>query len=448
MIRQRAFLVLLMVGIVSLAAASELVVESDQSGYVLVNTSSFPLLGIRVGQRTLSELAAGARISLSGETSQPSGGRYRLSDWQEALQTVTKLNAPNHELTAGLTPDAIQPGMAGAPIQSENIRALMGWRGEPFRCPEEGGDSCIRLVSYASRYLPIAQLESLLERIQPDPPPSPTKDLTGGEFGTLKNLREAFELQGASRLAQVDIPVAWLVDRGIDTAALVSILGLRLPKKMSKTDVVDTETTISEILNAYGQGAELKAARFAVMLAADSEAMRRLSPEHNRLVCSGFDAGAAVHMKQERYLAAYGYMKVMSQYCPQTPAQASRMADWFSLQGREAFANLRLEAARALFEHARFFDQGPKTDAQLADTCAELAILRFREGHIVAGRRHLSRAKEVSSLRPKVLAAIDADPGVNERAKVAVLIVIGVLSFFVIRKLRRVWFGRLTNYRR
>ena len=377
-----------------------------------------------------------------------SGGRYRLTDWQEALKAFTDSNLSNHELTAGLLPDGIEPGMAGAPLQSHNIQALMAWEGDVFRCPDEGGEGCLRIVSYASRYLPITQLESLLERIPPDETFPPAQMHSDGGSGTVQNLREAFERQGASKLAQVDIPFEWLVDRGIESASLVSILGLRLPSNMSETHVVDVEMTISDMLDAYGQGAEVKAARLAIKLAANPEAMRKLSVEQSRLVCSGFDAGAAVHMKQGQYLAAYGYMKALSQYCPQTPAQASRMADWFSMQGREAFANLRLEAARELFEHARFFDQSPKTDAQLADTCAELAILRFREGHVVEGRRHLFRAKEVSSLRPKVLAAIDADPGINERAKVAVLIVIGVLSFFVVRKLRRVWFGRLTSYRR
>ena len=63
---QKAFLVLLVSTWAGFATANELVVESAPSGYVLVNTSPFPLLGIKVGQRMLSEMAPGARISFRG----------------------------------------------------------------------------------------------------------------------------------------------------------------------------------------------------------------------------------------------------------------------------------------------------------------------------------------------------------------------------------------------
>ena len=72
-----------------------------------------------------------------------------------------------------------------------------------------------------------------------------------------------------------------------------------------------------------------------------------------------------------------------------------------------------------VLEHARFFDQAPKTDAQ-PDTCAELAILRFLRG--ACGGRAPLFDPELCSLRPKVLAAIDAIRGLTERAKAAVLI--------------------------
>ena len=109
---------------------------------------------------------------------------------------------------------------------------------------------------------------------------------------------------------------------------------------------------------------------------------------------------------------------------------------------------MRLEDARVLFERAHFFEPNPKTRAQWADTLAELAILRFREGLHSEGRAYLEQAKTLAAFRPKVLAANDADPGINQRAKLGIVIIICVLGFFAVRRLRQVWFGELTRVRR
>ena len=101
-----------------------------------------------------------------------------------------------------------------------------------------------------------------------------------------------------------------------------------------------------------------------------------------------------------------------------------------------------------MFERADFFDSSPKTEAELADTLAELSILRFREGEVDMARDYLEKAARIAAFRPKVMAARDADPGGNKKAKVGLIILICLIGFFVVRKLRRVWFGDLTVTRR
>ena len=209
----------------------------------------------------------------------------------------------------------------------------------------------------------------------------------------------------------------------------------------------DFDGALGAMRSAYSGGHEGAAAQWAL------EAWR-LKPERNltvselRFVCSGFDAGAALSMSRDLQVAALGYLLLISKHCPDTPGQRERFASWFSQQGVSAFAALRLEDARVLFERAHFFEPNPKTRAQWADTLAELAILRFREGLHSEGRAYLEQAKTLAAFRPKVLAANDADPGINQRAKLGIVIIICVLGFFAVRRLRQVWFGELTRVRR
>ena len=201
------------------------------------------------------------------------------------------------------------------------------------------------------------------------------------------------------------------------------------------------------IISAYQNGNDEAAAAWSL------EAWRlhdskTLSKDQRRMICSGFDAGAAFHQGNQRFVAAFGYLMLLSAHCDDTPGQRERLADWFSIQGRSAFADLRLEAARVLFERAHFLDSSPKTEAELADTLAELAILRFREGEVDSARTYLDKAARIAAFRPKVLAAQDADPGGNKRAKIGIIIIICFIAFFAARKLRRVWFGDLTGRQR
>ena len=61
--------------------------------------------------------------------------------------------------------------------------------------------------------------------------------------------------------------------------------------------------------------------------------------------------GAALHQRAERFVAAFGYLSLLSAYCDDTPSQRERYGDWFSIRSG-SLSDLRLEAARVLFERA------------------------------------------------------------------------------------------------
>lgn len=426
-----------------------LTVKSSPNGILVSNTSTFDLESIRIGEYALPKLRAKQTQEIDASKSPVSGGRLLLEHWQSALQITDRSLSEHHLITAGVLPDAVEPGMAGDPESSINVKLLRLYQGDGFVCAEGYDGVCGALVAYASRYLQVEQLSILLQAVPPDhiaetyPPGYEVLE------PAVVSVRHAFERQGHIALAKIDIPKLWLLDRGIHHPELFKTLKWTLPDEPMPPHRVakNFKGALSAMETAYLNGHESAAVQWSLE-AWRLKGSRTLSPSELRFICSGFDAGAAMAIKAEQYVAGFGYLRLLSDFCPDTTGQRERFALWFSGQAAEAFADLRLEDARVMFERAHFFQGSPKTRSQWADTLAELAILRFREGHYMPGRAYLNKAAELAPYRPKVLAAQDADPGGNKRAKIGIMIVICFLGFFAIRRLRHVWFGDLTRVRR
>ncbi len=385
---------------------------------------------------------------LSQRHGQVEGGRFVLLSWQAALTNLDTTKILYHMRTAGLVPDTAQPGLAGDPDSSANIEELSQYEGNVFQCTTSNRRLCLGFVAYAARYLPSAQLEYLLQHVVPTEPQKAYRVAVAGLPDVIRSIRIALERKGVDALRTIQVPHVWYKDRGLVHPVQFEAIGLTMPAGLMSPRVAkDQDGALGAIKSAYEGGHEIAAAHWALEAFRLRKTGSTLTHTNTILMCSGFDAGAAQTTKQDQFLASYSYLMLLSRLCPDTPGQRERFADWFSVQGRDAFADLRLVEAKVLFERAHFFDKGPKTEAQLADTLAELAILRFREGHLEHARSYLGDASRIAPYRPKVLAAQDADPGGNKRAKVGLIILICFMGFFVIRKLRRVWFGDLSKTR-
>ena len=75
----------------------------------------------------------------------------------------------------------------------------------------------------------------------------------------------------------------------------------------------------------------------------------------------------------------------------------------------------------------------------MADTLAEISLLRFRDGALLAANAYLDEARDVGPLRPRVMEALGARPKADPRAKLAIFVIIVFMGLFVARRLRRVW---------
>lgn len=427
-----------------MALGEVLTLKPNASGFSLVNTSAFTLEGIVAGVQIIPVLRAKQSLQLEPTQPQITGGRFVLNEWVSALTQTTHQMSRHHLMTAGLHPDAAVPGRAGDPESSENIQKLRGYRGAMIECHAGYQGVCGGLVAYAARYLQPAQLAVLLNVVTPEQTAARYPDGYAILPPVVISIRHAFERLGHTGLATIKMPNSWLVDRGINHPELFKALGFTQKEIPAHRMAKHFPGAMSAIETAYRNGHESAAAQWSLE-AFRLKPKRALSAAELRFMCSGFDAGAAFAIAAEQYVAAFGYLSLLSTACPDTPGQRERFADLFAQQGTTAFGELRLEDARTLFERAHFFDPSPKTRSQWADVLAELAILRFREGHYGVGRDHLRKASELAPFRPKVLAAQDADPGGNKRAKIGIMILICFLGFFAIRRLRRVWFGELTR---
>ena len=430
------------------AQAKGLRVEATERSIDIHNDTKFTIVAAQYGETSLPSIGGGEVHRLSYSEGVLSGGRFLVSEWRGALAALSQHSSRLHLMTAGVYPDVLQPGLAGDPLSSANIHALTQYSGPTIVCSSEYSVTCLGLLAHASAHLPIQQLEYLLQTVPPESELGDYPPNFGDLPPLLNSIRDAFERWGPTEIQKITVPTPWLHDRGITSTLLLGVLKIKTPSGfLTQRIAKDFEGAYRAILSAYETGNDRAAAEWALeawRLRSD----RDILPEQHRIICSGFDAGAALHQRAERFVAAFGYLSLLSAYCDDTPSQRERYADWFSIQGRAAFSELRLEAARVLFERAYFFDSSPKTEAELADTLAELAILRFREGEVEIARTYLAKASRIAAFRPKVLAAQDADPGGNKRAKIGIVIIIGFLAFFAIRKLRRAWFGDLSGRRR
>ncbi len=431
----------------SYAHAKGLKVEATADVIVIRNETNFTIEGVRYGVEALQPLAAGQSYRIPYSEGVLAGGRFSISEWANALKHVKEHPSRLHLMTAGIYPDVISPGLAGDPLSSLNIKKLVQYDGPLISCPTDAPSVCYGLLAHASLFLPIHHLEHLLNVVTPDSDSSAYSGDYRDLPPTADSIRDSFERWGPTNVAEIRVPNVWLYDRGLTSPVLLSALNVTPPAGFLAARVArDFSGAHLAISSAYQNGNDEAAAAWSL------EAWRLHDPKNitqseRRLICSGFDAGAAFHQRNRRFVAAFGFLVLISAHCDDTPGQRERLADWFSIQGRAAFADLRLEAARVLFERAHFFDSSPKTEAELADTLAELAILRFREGEVDIARNYLEKAVRIAAFRPKVLAAQDADPGGNKQAKIGIIIIICFIAFFAARKLRRVWFGDLSGRR-
>ena len=206
-------------------------------------------------------------------------------------------------------------------------------------------------------------------------------------------------------------------------------------------------TLVRQLVEAFERGDHSEATRLGLVLIFDGTTIRTHfeSGVEQRLICAALDRGAQTAMKHHRWLAAYAFASLAVGPCGESPAIRSRIAELFRHRGDEAFERLRLTDALAWFEGGFWFAGEAADRVRLADTNAELAILRFREDKIPQANTFLESARVFDPLRPRVIEAGRFKPTSSPRARFGVLVIILFLGFYAIRRLKRALVGDLNR---
>jgi hypothetical protein len=392
----------------------------------LTNTGAVPVLAVRAGDRTWARLAPGQRVDAPPDVP-IAAGRFPLEQWGEALGDLGGPWAETHLRTAGFYLDAVAPGPEGVPARAANLRLLQTVDAQVAAAWVEPPALRLGLVARAARHVPPGPLlDRLLSAASPDvvtvwPPPYDVLE----PLSTL--LRVAIEAGGVAALPVLLAHPAWAADRGFDVPGLARAFG---PEVGQPPAAVEADA----LSGALAAGDFAAAARAGVAAALEPST----TGDRARLACAALDVGAQRAVAAERLLAAEAYLRLAAPLCGETPAFRLRAASLLRAQGDRAHAGADLAGAVDWYRGALFLGDADADRARLADTLADLALARFREDALTEGRVRLDEAREVDPLRPKVLAALDAAPSVDPRARVALVLVILFLLVFAVRRLRRV----------
>lgn len=398
------------------AAGQGLRAEAVEGGLRLHNPGPAPVVALRVGEARLNRLGPGESATVRAAADAVVAGRFDPADWARALDDLSPGWADTHLRTAGHFLDTIDAGPAGAPDEALNLRLLAAIDPEAMAAWATGPPLRRVLAARAARHAPAAALGPLLAAVDPAETHPPWPATYAGLPPLVEGVRRAIEAHGTAALPALRAQPGWALDRGV---------GPQLDPSQAPPDAP------LRLASALEAGDFEAAAALAAGLAGGP-----LDPEVARMACGALDTAAQQALGRDRLLAAEGWLRLAGPVCG--PDLARRAAALFRARGDTRRAGGDLAGAAGWYRAGFWLAQAPPDRARLADTHAELALLRYGEGAFEAGEAHLEAARALDSLRPRVQAAIEARPTVDLRARVGIALIILVMGVFVLRRLGRV----------
>ncbi len=394
---------------------------ADGDGAILHNPGPAPIVALRVGEQRLIRLGPGESAPLNVPADSAIAGRFDIDDWSRALDDLAPGWADMHLRTAGHFLDTVDAGPAGAPSASINLRLLADVPPETMAEWARGPALRRALAARAARHVPPRSLGPLLVAVDPSETHAEWPAAYAALPPLIEGVQRAIELHGRAALPALRAHPRWAAERGV---------GAQFDPP---TPIPDAAAALARALDA---GQFDRAATIAAGLVAQPGPR---DATLNRQLCGALDTAAQQALRAGRLLAAEGWLQRAGPVCGLL--QAERTATLFRARGdlRRQMGDLR--GAVGPYRAAFWLAEAPQDRARLADTHAELALLRFGEGSIEAGEAHLEAARALDSLRPRVQAAIEARPTVDLRARVGIVLIILVMGVFVMRRLRKVFRG-------
>jgi len=401
-----------------LLAGLEVTADGDQLS--VTNPGPFPVVGLRAGDSTRGRLEPGATWRTPRPDPAVVGGRFPLARWGDALADLDPAWAELHLRSAGLYLDAVDPGAPGE-ANAANLRALAAVDPDLAATWATGPPLRLALAARAAWHVPPGPLlTALLAAVDPAAPATPWPPAYARLESLPDLLRAAIESHGAAALQiTLDHP-KWAADRGLD-ATLARAWAPPATPTMARED--------EALATALASGDRRRAARLG--------AEAHLGGQGGRLVCSALDLGVQTGLNAGQLLAAEAYLRFAARACPARPPIRQRAAQLTRARGERAFHAGRLTTAAEWFRAGWWIASEAADEGRLADTLAELALLRYERKEVEAGNAFLEQARAVAPLRPRVLDAFEARPHVETRIRVALVVVVIVMVMFLLRRLRR-----------
>lgn len=322
-------------------------------------------------------------------------GRYPLSSWGEALDTLTPTTAPLHLRTAGAVGDPTEPGALGDPRSAPNVQALAHADPEQLARWVDGPPLRQALLAQAAQWAPPgALLSRLLALVDPTAPHEGWPEGYTGLPPLPTLVRRAIERHGPTVIPLLLEHPRWAADRGLDAHGAARMAGLRLPER-----------------------------------------------------CAALPVAADRHLRAGRRLAA-GLLLGEASACPHPSRLAVLMGDYWRAGAIAALDRGDLVGGLALMRRAWWISPDAAHGDMLADLMVDRARALYADGHTT---RALALGDEAKALRPDRASVIRfrADlPSADARARAAVLIMGVLVLWFALRRLKGLYTPRKIRYRR
>jgi len=426
------------------------------AGVEVVHSGPHPVIALKIGERGLLSLFPGDRLHLDAAPDSDVSGRFPLGGWAAALGTLGAPWAEYHLRTAGAYLDALEPGRDGAPSEASNLAALRDVEPAVFAQWVETPPLRLALVARAARHAPVALLSAVLAATSPESIHAPWPEAYA-ILDTLPALvRDAIEAKGAKAVPALISSPAWAADRGLGdpvlawafrgqrTAVRAALAARTDPAASKALEVIETKLE-DDFAQRLASAMEADRIEEALHLATHAAARWTMdesttpSADAARLTCATLDGASVTAIRKNRLLAAEAYLRLAGAACGDRQIYRERIADLFGAIGEESVGRGDFGDAVQWFHGAHYFGKRAIDRARLADTLAEISLLRFREGEILEGSTHLDAAQDIDPLRPRVVEAVGVRPKADPRAKLGIFIIIVFLGLFAIRRLRKVW---------
>jgi len=415
---------------------SQPVLTVSDTSVSLQNPGPGDWVNLKVGDTEIPILKAGASQSLNEPVDTAVHGRFSVNTWSQALKNVSESRAEFHLRTAGFFLDVLQPGPEGDPRGAVNLVDLRHL--DPAVLDDWAHLSPIaqRLLARAARHTSPAYVLQLMRRIMPNGVDVEARGAYADLESSAESVRIAIETFGHSAVVIQGLRTRpeWANDRGVSDLRVLSLL------EDGSIEHSDSAEVTPALIEAAAEAPDQ--APFIRMMASVA-----LSP------FSGADKNAALlkkacielgrHANQMsqtgRWLAAEAYLRLVVTQCGDSPQVRDRLGEYYRRRAEESTERQDLVGAVDWMSAAYWVSRNQTEKHFLAETLAELSILRFRAQDSEAGRDFLKRARELDAFNAKVLEAGEYEPQVDPRARLGVGIVIVLLAFFAFRRLRKVW---------